>query len=447
MLARFWRTTFGLVAIVALALAAVTLGIGRIAYEMTHEALEEQLDHRIATETTALLAETRQDGLAGLAKAIRRRETARSTASLDYLLVDGNGRRLAGEIVADPPARPGYEEHFHYHRDGKTSVAQALTTHIGGGVLVVAADRAELYDIDRAMMALFAGALATMLGGGIAAAALIGWLTRRRLARIDATAHAIIEGELARRVPRDGSGSEFDRLAGTLNRMLDRIGGLMENLRQVSSDVAHDLRTPLTRLYNSLDRGLADPDPARQARQIETARAQAAELLEIFAALLRIAEIEGMAERLPRQPLDLSSLVEQMAENYRPDMEESGHPLRCVVEPGITVSGDRRLLSQAIANLLDNALRHTPAGTCVRVSAQRADGHAQVVISDDGPGIDPADAGRLFQRFARSERARSTPGHGLGLALVAAVASAHGGRVALGEGHGFQVVICLPEDP
>jgi signal transduction histidine kinase len=301
-----------------------------------------------------------------------------------------------------------------------------------------------LNEIDRTMMALFAWALAAMLVVGIAAAALIGGITRRRLARLDATAQAIIGGDLARRAPRDGSGSEFDRLAGTLNHMLDRLEGLMDNLREVSSDVAHDLRTPLTRLYNRLDLALAEEDASARTGEIEAARAQAGELLEIFAALLRIVEIEGMAERLPRQEIDLSALLEQMAETYRPDMDARGHHLRCEIEPGITIMGDRRLLSQAIANLLDNALSHTPAGTIVTVSLSRSDGEVRMAVSDDGAGVAGPDAERLFQRFARSERARSTPGHGLGLSLVAAIAAAHGGHAALGKRCGFEVVMILP---
>lgn len=446
MIARLWRSTFGLVAIVALLLAIVTVGIGGIAYEVTHEALEEQLDHRVAAETAALLAEAHEDGIGGLAEAIRRRDAARSTSSLDYLLVDPRGRPIAGDITTAMPLKEGYEEFFAYRRADRSGIAQALTTRVNGGFLIVGADRDDLKQIDRTLMALFAAALATMLVLGVAAAGLIAWLTRRRLARIDATALAIIAGDLSRRVPIDGSGNEFDRLAETLNHMLDRISGLLVNLRQVSSDVAHDLRTPLTRLLNRLDRAIDQDDPAARIAEIEAARDQASELLDIFSSLLRIAEIEGMAERLPRQDVDLSTLLDQMAETYRPDMETSGHHLHRAIEPGLMVRGDPRLLSQAIANLLDNSLRHTPAGTTVTLSLTRSGGSVQLIVADDGPGVPIADAGRLFQRFARGEQARSTPGHGLGLALVAAIAAAHGGQAMLDDGAGFRIRISLPRD-
>lgn len=443
MIRRLARSTFGLVALIAIAFALATLGIGAIAVTVTHEALEQQLDHRVEIETSALLAETHK-GMPDLIRAIRRRESARSTASLDYLLVDAHDRPLAGNMTALVSVTPGYNEFFYYRVGQRIGVGQALTTPIPGGKLVVAADREGLIEIDSMLGALFAAALAAMLLLGTGAAALVGWVTRRRLAHIDGTALAVIGGDLGRRIPRDGSGSEFDSLAGTLNHMLDRISGLMDNLRQVSSDVAHDLRTPLTRLCSRLDRAAAQDNDGARLLEIEAARAEAAELLEIFAALLRIAEIEGMAERLPRADVDLSLLVEQMTETYRPDAEASGHGLQCTTDPGLHVTGDRRLLSQVLANLLDNGLCHTPPGTTITLSLNRSAEDIRLVVSDDGPGVDAEDRDRLFQRFARSERARSLPGQGLGLALVKAVVVAHGGSVKLDGDAGFGVTMIFP---
>ncbi len=304
-------------------------------------------------------------------------------------------------------------------------------------MLVVVADRRDLDAIDGTLALLFATALAAMLALGIGAAVLVGWLTRRRLSRIDATAQAIIAGDLTRRVPRDGSDSEFDRLAATLNRMLDRMAALMDNLRQVSTDVAHDLRTPLTRLCNHLDRATAG-----DAEAIDAARRQADDLLEIFAALLRIAEVEGLAERRALASIDLSSLLDDMAETYRPDFEAAGHHLAIDVAPGLYVEGDRRLLAQALSNLLENTLRHTPPGTTATLSARTTRDAIEVTLKDDGPGVSPADAKRLFQRFARAEASRTTAGHGLGLAMVRAIAVGHGGdAVSSSDRSGFGVTI------
>ncbi|MFK4872512.1 ATP-binding protein [Novosphingobium sp. ZW T3_23] len=448
MLRKMGRSTTGLVAIVGIVFAAAILAIGALSYRVTHEALEQQLNHRIAAETAGLLAEAQRRGVPAIAAAITRREAARSTASLDYLLVDDAGRHMAGSLRAKVPAKAGFEEFLHYRKPGQDepAIAQALTTKVAGGTLVVAADRASLDEIDRTLAILFAGALAAMLAVGTLAAGIIGGLTQRRLNSIDATAQAIISGDLARRVPRDGSGSEFDRLAGTLNTMLNRIEALMDNLRQVSSDVAHDLRTPLTRLCGSLDLAAGEHHESQRAAHLEIARRQAAELLEIFAALLRIAEIEGMNERLPRQRLDLTALLEKMAESYAPDFEDSGRILNCSIAPDLWVEGDHRLLSQVMANLLDNGLSHTPPGTTLALRAGPSSGGIAIVVGDDGPGVPPMDRDRLFNRFARAEQARSTAGHGLGLSMVKAIAEAHGGNVSILDEPGFVVELHLPRD-
>lgn len=444
---RFLRTTTGLVAVVALVFALGIVAIGAVAYEVTHEAFEQQLDHRIAAETAGLLAEAGNDGLPALTAAIRRREAARSTASLDYQLTDDRGNSLAGMLDAQLPARDGFEELLAYRHkaSGREGIAQALITRVPGGMLVVAADRSDLDEIDWTLSRLFAGAMAASLVLGLMAAGLIGWVTRRRLSRIDTAAQAIIEGNLARRIPLDGSGSEFDRLSGTLNRMLDRIENLMENLRQVSSDVAHDLRTPLTRLYGSLELAEAERNTSLRLKLIGNARRQASDLLEIFASLLRIAEVEGLSEKIARQEIDVSLLLEQMAETYGPDFEDSGRVLQHDIARGLVATGDRRLLSQALANLLDNVLRHTPKGTVTRVKAYARGAETILSLSDDGPGVTEEERQTLFRRFARAERSRSTEGHGLGLSMVKAIMLAHGGTVQiLGGVTGFEVELRLP---
>lgn len=421
--------------------ALATLVISAAAYEVSHEALEEQLDHRTATETRALLSEPGADRLAAIAAAIRRREAIAGYDHLGYILVNAAGRRVAGSLDAVVPTALGYEEFLH-HSDGR--VAQSLTTAIpGGGRLVVAADRDLLYETDRELTLLFSLAFGAILLLGVASAWTVGAITRSRLKRIDTTALAIIGGDLSRRMPIDGSGSEFDRVSTTLNQMLDRIAALMENLRQVSSDVAHDLRTPLTRLNNRLDEALATRDDGGCREAIAAASAQAGELLEIFAALLRISEVETMGVRRHFRDVALGEAIAELVETYRPDAEVSGHRLVASINRDAAVPGDRRLLLQLASNLLDNALRHTPAGTTIEVALRKGASGVTLTISDDGPGVDPADAGRLFQRFSRSERSRSTDGHGLGLALVHAIAAAHHGSARLGSGPGFMVVVKL----
>jgi signal transduction histidine kinase len=432
---RWWRGTFGLVALVALGFALATLAIGVVAFETTHEALEQQLDHRIATETRALIDEG-DDGPQGLATAIRRREAARSTASLEYRLIDAAGRTVAGRLDATVPTTPGYVELLPYAEGGERRIAQSLTTVLPGGHrLLVAADRAVIDEMDAALLRLFVGAFGAMLLLGIAAAWIVGAVTRARLGRIDRTALAIIEGDLTQRMPVTGSGDEFDGVATTLNRMLDRIGGLMDNLRQVSSDVAHDLRTPLTRLHNRLEEALASDD-----RNVQRS-AEARELLDIFAALLRIAEVEGMNARTHFREIDLSGLIAELAETYRPAMEASGHVMTATITPEVTMTGDRRLLQRLLTNLLDNAILHSPSGTRVLVSLDQTADAVRLSVTDDGPGVTAEEAQALLRRFSRADRSRSTPGHGLGLALVSAIAGVHGGLTRVSSGPGFGVHI------
>lgn len=445
MIRRLARSTSGMVALVAMGFAAATLAIGAAAHVVTHEALEEQLDHRIAVETDALLHEARTRGFPALAKAVRLRDSARTSSSLDYLLTDAGGRPVAGNIQTSHPPRPGKEELLRFRRGRYPAVGQSLTTTVSGGGLTVAADRSDLDEIDRTLETLFACALGATLALGTGAAAVIGWTTRRRLAEIDATARAIIAGDLSRRIPRDGSNSEFDRLAGTLNQMLERIGALMENLRQVSSDVAHDLRTPLTRLCNQLEIAAAGADDGKRMEAIREARIQADDVLEIFASVLRVAEVESLTARDRFATFDVSELLVEMAETYEPEFDSSGHHLRTDFAAGLVVLGDWRLIAQAVSNLLENTLRHTPPGTTALLSVECDTEHVAISLTDDGPGATIDDAERLFQRFVRAETSRSRPGHGLGLALVRAVAVGHGGEAVVENGHeGFGVTIRLP---
>lgn len=431
------RSTFGLAALISVVLTLGTLAIGRVAYQITHHAIEQQLDHRIDTETRALLVEPGADRSAAIGAAIRRRLGAPIENDLDYLLVDRNGTRIAGDLDPAMKLVPGYEEFFR-SKDGL--VGQAMTTRLSdGALLVVRADRAGLRTIDRRLRALFDWSIGAMLLLGLGGAWTLSALTRARLRRMDRTALAIIKGDLSQRMPVSGSGNEFDRLATTLNQMLDRIAALMLNLRQVSSDIAHDLRTPLTRLRHRLEEA-ARGEEADRAASIEAAIGQANELLEIFSALLRISEVEGLGVRKHFRTVDLSTTLTDFAETYRPDLEQRGDRFDVDVEPGIEISGDRRLLIQLVSNLLDNALHHTPPGTHVRLSARRVAEGIRLSVADNGPGIPPEARARLFERFSRGDASRSSSGHGLGLALVSAIVTAHHGTVTLSDGPGFEIV-------
>jgi len=435
----------GLFAISALVLAAAV-------FLVTRSAIQQQMQDRIAAEVVFLREEFRTGGLDRLLAVVRAR--GRGESALDYLVQDSKGTRLAGEMAPVRGLRTGWatvEVSEPSEDEGKLQRVRELVTDLGGGVrLAVGDDLGRVADVEEAIATAFLWTmgLAALLGigGGVL-------LSRAFLKRVDAiarTAEAIIGGDLARRVPVRGTGDDLDRLAGTLNRMLDRIGALMDSLRQVSSDVAHDLRTPLSRLYQRLEeaRAYARSAPEYEAA-IDGALAEAEGLLGTFSALLRIAQVEGASRLAAFGTVDLSAVAEAVADAYRPDAEEAGHHVAIEASPGIVVHGDQELLTQVIANLVENALRHTPKGTRIVVHLAR-DGAAgaRLSVEDNGPGASAEDLPRLTHRFYRGERSRTTPGNGLGLSLVAAVADLHGARLRLEDAEpGLRVSLLFPALP
>jgi signal transduction histidine kinase len=250
---------------------------------------------------------------------------------------------------------------------------------------------------------------------------------------MSAAAEAIIDGDLTRRIPVRGSDDDLDRLAMTFNRMLDRIGGLMDSLRQVSNDIAHDLRTPLTRLRQRLEANRALESPDEHAAAIGGALRDVDAILDSFAALLRIAQVEGGARRAAFRPIDVTALARTVVEAFAPSAEDDGQTLRAEGETPLVVEGDSELLTQMLANLVENALRHAGPDAQIRVSTAADGADVRLSVSDNGPGVPEGERQRVFDRFYRLERSRSTEGSGLGLALVAAVARLHGAEIELGD--------------
>jgi len=278
---------------------------------------------------------------------------------------------------------------------------------------------------------------------GFGGAIILGSYLQRRLETISSSAEAIIRGDIRRRMPVGPSKDEFDQLAATLNRMLDRIEGLLDNLRQVSSDIAHDLRTPLARLRNRLERNALD-DPGSGAL-INDAIRQLDEVLSLFEAILRVAEVESGETKRFFEPVDVTALLTELAESYAPAFEDQGRALIWSVEPDLAANGDRELLAQAIVNLLENAQRHTPSDTIIRMTGASAGRLLCLQVADNGPGVPARDLNRITKRFARVETSRNTAGHGLGLSLVSAVAKLHGGRLILRDSApGLSAAIEIP---
>jgi len=398
-----------------------------------------QQDLAIAEENAALVREFHEGGLPDLSKAIAKRQARSVVNAYAYAVFDRSGRRVTGALETTRPEAGSHDIVFSDAREG-ADPARALATDLAGGYrLVVARDTEALWQIDRTILLLFGGAFIVVIAMGAAGALILGGYLRNRLSGIHHAAMAIIAGDLQQRVPLAQGNDEFDQVGRALNMMLDRIGQLMENLRQVSSDVAHDLRTPLLRLRSQLEQ--VGTEEGAAARAIEQGDA----LLTLFAAILRIAEIESGALARNFLPTDLSALTTDMAESFAPAFADDGRLLTWTVDPGLVVIGDRTLLAQAIINLLDNTTRHTPGGTTVDI---RLSGNPDLVflsVADDGPGVPVTEHQRIFQRFVRCEVSRTTPGNGLGLSLVAAVATAHAGRVAIEDDTaGFCLTMTLP---
>ncbi len=267
----------------------------------------------------------------------------------------------------------------------------------------------------------------------------------RRFERVNLTARRIREGDLSQRVPRDGSADEFDRLAEELNAMLARIQALMDGVRHVGDSLAHDMRLPLTRVRNRLEAlREALPDDAPAQAEVQACVADADQMLATFAALLRIARLEAGGAGAPAASVDLAGVVEDALDLYRAPGEEAGIAFEAELNPA-TVAGDRDLLFQMVANLLDNALKFAPPGSSVQVRTQCLAGKSRLLVSDRGPGVPAAERERVFDRFYRVERSRHAPGSGLGLALVKAVVDHHRGTVWLEDAApGLRVVAELP---
>jgi signal transduction histidine kinase len=312
--------------------------------------------------------------------------------------------------------------------------------------LIVAAD---LEQTDRTAAAMASTLPAAGALAGLAALAL-GFVTakqlERRLHSVSAAAQAVMAGDLTQRLPVHGGGDEFDRLVVTINAMLTRIEELVREMRQVTDNIAHDLRSPLSRLRQKLEGALARArEPAADGEALAEAIDELDAVLATFASLLRIARAEAGLRGAPPQQVALSELAGQLAETYAAVAEEQGQSLIAEVTPDVTVRGDATLLRQALANLIENALLHGGAAVRVRVILRREAGAPMLEVIDDGPGIPEEERDRVTRRFYRLDRSRNTPGTGLGLALVAAVAQLHGARLQLGDAApGLRVAITFP---
>lgn len=460
-LTKLFRTTTFRLSLTYLALfgAAAVVAIFYI-YWNTTVLLTQQLHDTIDAELKGLAEQYSAGGLNRLVSTIADR--SRTPGNSLYYVSDPAGQRIAGNLgtISTELSNSLGPVEFVYSRPAPGGVEKRLAFanvfRLPGGYRLIVGrdieDRRDLARLIRQAMLWGLGVMALFgIGGGY-------WVSRKLLQRIDAvtaTTRTIMEGDLTGRLPVSGSGDELDRLSASLNLMLARIEQLMAGLREVSDNIAHDLKTPLNRLRNRVEAALREPygEPAYREAMERTIE-EADSLIKTFNALLSIARLEAGAGGDLKETLDVSALVCDVAELYEPVAEERGLVLRADIGEPVFARADRQLLGQAIANLIDNAIKYgAPAraggGTKpeVSVTTEAKGTMADITVTDRGPGVPASDRERVLDRFVRLEASRSEPGSGLGLSLVAAVARLHGGTLRLEDNHpGLKVVLSVPAE-
>ncbi|GAB4287531.1 MAG: ATP-binding protein [Roseovarius sp.] len=422
------RLALGLVALFSL-VSMVSLGG---AYVQIRASLAEQIAASVEQQVAGFRV---TDDPATLATLVGAEAAAADPRARIFVYLAPGGQSL-GNARAEIR---GAEIRLSARRGGRPLGTEGYLTRavpMAGGLLVVGESLRPVRELERTFLKLIAFSLAPTILISLAAGILLALRSARRVRRIEATLERLAGGDLAARVAETARGDDLARIAEGIDRMASAQEAATAALRQVSADIAHDLKTPVQRIAVLLS-DLRDrlPEEGAEAELAQRAAEEAERAVAVFQALLQIAQIEGGSPRARFAPVDLAELMRTFAEIYEPAAEDSGHAL-CLAplpEGPVVVSGDRALLGQALANLIENALRHTPAGTRITLSLTRADGGVTLAVADDGPGIPPGEHDNVLRRLYRLERSRTTPGHGLGLALVAAIAELHGATLSLAD--------------
>ncbi len=460
LLPQFTRTTaFRLMAAYVAAFVTIAAVAAGVIIWQTNELLIRQVFATLRTEAEGLQDLVRQRGPAAAAEIIADRSRVSGTAL--YLLVDPQGRKAAGNLNRWPAElREGSGGLFRYAAPAGEQTQERLAIGMrvvldGGQQLLVARDVEEQRQFIARVRMLFLAGFGLLVLLGLAGAILASRLILRRISEITATSGSIMSGDLSRRIATSGSGDELDELSRNLNAMLDRIEQLMAGLREISDNIAHDLKTPLNRLRNRAEAALREaqtPEDYQEglARTID----EADEIIKTFNALLLIARLEAGAVDESKEVFDLTALVRDLVELYEPHAEETQRHLTFEADGENLVRANRQLIGQAIANLLDNAIKYggpapgarngASAGD-IEVRLTRTQTGVEVIVADHGPGIPAVDRERALKRFVRLEASRTRPGTGLGLSLVAAVARLHDGQIRLEDNEpGLRVVLSWP---
>ena len=423
---------------------ASAIGLFVFIYWSTFGFLQRQTNAVIDAEIDGLSEQYERRGMVGLADIINERVMRDEERRSVYLLADAIGRPVAGNVPYWPQNLADTTGWVDFVRSGTQAPVRAKVLRVGQGFrLLVGRDIRELVEIDQVLRRASVYGLTLTMGLSLLAGVFMALGSQRRLAELNRTTRQIVAGDLHRRAPLTGSKDEHDELAANINAMLDQIESLLDGMRHVGDSVAHDLRSPLTRLRNRLETLASTEQPGRE--DLRDCVQQLDHVLDTFNALLRIARVESGAHRSAFAAVDLSRIVADVCELYQAAADERSLTLTCECSAVVEVFGDRELLAQALTNLLDNAIKYTPPGGNVDVTLERTTDVASVAVADSGPGIPEADRERVIHRFTRLDQSRSQPGNGLGLALVKAVAIQHHGKLTLGDNApGLIVTLQLP---
>ena len=425
-----------------------------VTYWTTTTALRAQIRAEVVGELDGLTAEASANDIEAIVQDIKERTSQTDGAAGYFFLSDSQGKKLAGNLDGIE-ARDGWQE------IGLSDVAVAKSgvtadedhelwgqgTHLpDGSFLLVGQDAYRVLSVQEAIIDSFAwsAGIAFLLSALVGIVLSHGFL--RRIDNINKTSQAIIDGRLKERIPVHGTSDEIDRLSANLNRLFDSNQSLLESLKQVSANIAHDLRTPLGRLRQGLEeaRTKAGSQKAYGAA-IDSAISESDQLLATFAALLRIAQIESGSRKAGFKTVDLTGIFERVASAYRAVAEDQGKELITALEPDVNFHGDGELLLQMAANLAENAIRHTPSNTRILLTLENSPQGIAASVADSGPGIPAEQREKVFEHFYRLDTSRATAGNGLGLSLVSAVATLHGIHISLQDNKpGLKVLLNFP---
>jgi signal transduction histidine kinase len=449
-----WTSTpFRLAALSIAAFLVTAAGIVGFLFWQTNNLLTEQVLSSLRAEVQELRHIEAAAGSVSVAEAVKAR--SRPDGPGLYFVADRSGRKRAGNLSRLPPELEGDGGGtFHYEREsGDVRLAVALPVAFADGTrLIVGRDIEEQRAFANRMRTVFLLGFGLLSAAGLAGGLGAGRLLLNRIDAINAASRSIMAGDLSRRIPLAGSTDELDGLAQNLNMMLDRIEQLMSGMREVSDNIAHDLKTPLNRLRNRAEAALREGNDCDSYREgLERIIEEADELIKTFNAMLLVARLEAGALDGETEVFDPSSVVQDVAEFYEPVAEEEGLELIVDAREGAEICANRHLVSQAVANLIDNAIKYgkpenqDPARSRIAISVRTLAQEVEIAVADHGPGISPQDRERALKRFVRLEASRTRPGTGLGLSLVAAVARLHHGTIRLEDNApGLRAVLVLP---